>query len=173
MPKKIAIFAALAALALAPALAQTTSQNPSSPGTGTPPAVAPMSPSGSMAQTFIDAQSSEQWLATKLIGVSVTGPDKQKIGSINDLLFDQNGTIQAAVVGVGGFLGIGEKNVAISFKSLNLTRTSEGDKAALQVSKTELEKAPDFKPYVQLRPAAQPIRPQGMPGSGPRPQGGL
>jgi hypothetical protein len=154
---------ALAALAIAPALAQ----QPTPPSPSSPPAAQPAQPaSPSMTQTFIDAQTADQWLASKLIGASVTGTTNEKIGSINDLLLDKDGKILAAVIGVGGFLGIGEKNVAVDFKSAKLMRNSEGDKVVLQVAKAELEKAPDFKAYQPPRPAQpgpvgtqRPIRP--------------
>jgi hypothetical protein len=107
-----------------------------------------------MTQTFIDAQTADQWLASKLIGLSVTGNTNEKIGSINDLLLDKEGKVLAAVIGVGGFLGIGEKNVAVDFKSAKLMRNADGDKVVLQISKAELEKAPDFKAYQPPRPAA-------------------
>jgi hypothetical protein len=180
---RVATISILAALAIAPALAQQTS--PTAPGQQQPPAASPTAPSGpstttapatpstSMAQTFIDAQSSDEWLASKLIGASVTGPANEKIGSVNDLLFTKEGNVKAAIIGVGGFLGIGEKNVAVSFNSLSLTRNQEGDKAVLKMSKAELEKAPDFKPFMPPRPAASPTtRPSGPAGT-QRPQGGL
>ncbi len=50
------------------------------------------------------------FLASSFKGVDVMGPDDKKIGGVNDLLFDKTGNIQAVVVGVGGFLGIGSKD---------------------------------------------------------------
>jgi hypothetical protein len=164
MPNRIATFSVLAALAMTPALAQQTPTTPQAPQT---PQATQDKPAAGMAETFISSQSADQFLASKLIGLSVTGPDNQKIGSVNDLLFEKDGSIKAAVIGVGGFLGIGEKNVALSFKSLTLTRSPDGDKAVLKVSKAELEKAPDFKAYQPPRPAAQ--RPIPGPGATPRP----
>jgi sporulation protein YlmC with PRC-barrel domain len=57
-----------------------------------------------------------RWRASKLVGVSVIGNDQKKIGTIEDVLFDHDGNAQVIVVGVGGFLGIGEKNVGVPFK---------------------------------------------------------
>jgi len=148
MLKNVATLSAVVALAIVPALAQSPAPDASGKTTI------------SMTKSFIDAQTSEQWLASKLIGTQVAGSANEKIGSVNDLVLDRNGAVLAAVVGVGGFLGIGEKNVAISFKSTNLVRSSDGDKMTLQVTKNELEQAPAFKPYVPPRPAAQ--RPEGI-----------
>jgi hypothetical protein len=104
---------------------------------------------------FVDAQKSDQWLGSKLIGLRVKGNGDESIGSISDLLVEKDGKVVAAIVGVGGFLGIGQKNVAVSFDSLNLTRNPDGnEEARITLSKTELEKAPDFKMYEAPRPAA-------------------
>lgn len=138
----LATFTAVAALAVAPALAQGIA-------TG---------------KTFISSQSPDQYLASKLIGTSVTGPGDEKVGSINDVLLDKSGAAVAAVIGVGGFLGIGAKDVAIPFNAVNVMRTENGDKAVIQVSKTELEQAPAFKAYEPARPASSP-KPSGGTGA--------
>jgi hypothetical protein len=151
---------AVAALLLAPALAQSPS--PSSPA---PSATA--APSGTDSPGFTAAQTKDQWLASKnLIGTKVVDTANQTIGSINDLLVDHDGTVLAAVVGVGGFLHIGEKNVAVPFKSLQLTRTNDNEKIAMHFSKDELQQAPAFKP---LAPPAPPMA--SVPGQ-PRPRPG-
>ena len=68
---------------------------------------------------FVKQQAIDQWRASKLVGVSVVGADqKTTIGAIKDVLIDHNGNAQAVVIGVGGFLGIGQKNVAVPFKEL-------------------------------------------------------
>jgi sporulation protein YlmC with PRC-barrel domain len=55
------------------------------------------------------------WRASKLAGLSVYNDNNESVGSINDLLTDKNGNIKAVVIGVGGFLGVGEHLVAVSF----------------------------------------------------------
>jgi sporulation protein YlmC with PRC-barrel domain len=59
-----------------------------------------------------------QVMASKLIGTRVMSANNESIGDINDVIMDRNGQAVAAVVGVGGFLGIGEKDVAVPFASL-------------------------------------------------------
>jgi hypothetical protein len=59
-----------------------------------------------------------QIMASKLIGTRVVSVNNESVGDINDVIVDRNGQAVAAVVGVGGFLGIGEKSVAIPFNSL-------------------------------------------------------
>ena len=58
------------------------------------------------------------WRTSKVVGLSVYNSKDENIGSISDLLMDKNGNIKAAVVGVGGFLGMGEHLVAIPFEKI-------------------------------------------------------
>jgi PRC-barrel domain len=67
---------------------------------------------------FVTAQEKAQWRAPKLVGVGVYGPDDQQIGKIDDLLMDRNGAAQTVVIGVGGFLGFGKKDVAVPFSAM-------------------------------------------------------
>jgi hypothetical protein len=118
------------------------------------------------APKFINTQTSDQWLASDLMDVTIMGQKDEKIGQISDLLVDQQGNIVAAVVGVGGFLGIGQKNVAINFDALNFTKDKDGDpQARLTLTKEELENAPDFKTAAQASADAK--RPAATPGSSP------
>jgi len=53
------------------------------------------------------------WRASKVVGLNVYNDNNESIGSINELLMDKSGSIKAVVIGVGGFLGVGEYLVAI------------------------------------------------------------
>src|SRR6266513_5275962 len=55
------------------------------------------------------------WRASKLVGLNVYNDSNESVGSINDLLADKSGNIKAVVIGVGGFLGVGEHLVAVAF----------------------------------------------------------
>jgi len=55
------------------------------------------------------------WRASKLVGLNVYNDNNENVGSINDILTDKNGSIKAVVIGVGGFLGVGEHLVAVAF----------------------------------------------------------
>lgn len=68
-----------------------------------------------------DQQSSTQWRASKLVGVRIYGPGQTDVGKITDVLVDHDGKAQAIVVGVGGFLGIGEKDVAVPYGQVKFT----------------------------------------------------
>jgi sporulation protein YlmC with PRC-barrel domain len=58
------------------------------------------------------------WRASKVVGLSVYNDNNENVGSINDLLVDKNGKIQAVVIGVGGFLGVGSHLVAVPFEKV-------------------------------------------------------
>lgn len=55
------------------------------------------------------------WRGSKLVGLSVYNEANESLGSINDLLMDKSGNIKGVVIGVGGFLGVGEHLVALPF----------------------------------------------------------
>ncbi len=142
---------ALAALLATPAFAQSPH-----PATGSPATQMMQKPSSNMAPAshkeagFIQHQSAAEWRASKLIGASVYGPDDKSIGDINDVILASDGSVKAAVVGVGGFLGVGEKNVAIPFDTLNVRRESNSssiEKITVSFSKDELKNAPKFAFY--------------------------
>ena len=82
-----------------------------------------------------------------LIGQSVSTPDKTKIGSISDLLLSKDGkTVQGFVIGVGGFLGIGEKNIALQMDKLKIAHDADGTvQLTMDMKKEELTNAPTFK----------------------------
>ncbi|WP_404345094.1 PRC-barrel domain-containing protein [Vreelandella venusta] len=71
----------------------------------------------------------------------------EDIGTINDLIIDEDGKINAVVVGVGGFLGMGEKNVAIEWDSLELTKGEDAEEYVISVNASEeaLEEAQEYE----------------------------
>lgn len=120
--------------------------------------------SSSGSPKFITAQGPNQWVFSKFKGTDVLGQDNAKIGDVNDLLFEKDGKIQALVVGVGGFLGVGQKNVAIDMSAFQVVPASTGSSSTsnsmstssndptnvkLKVSwtKDQLKNAPDFQYY--------------------------
>jgi sporulation protein YlmC with PRC-barrel domain len=62
-----------------------------------------------------DSSSLGDWRASKIVGLRVYNDKNESVGAINDLLTDKSGNIKAVVIGVGGFLGMGEHLVAIAF----------------------------------------------------------
>ena len=68
--------------------------------------------------TTTTTTASGQWRTSKMDGLKVYNDANENIGSINDLLMDKNGDIKIAVIGVGGFLGMGEHLVAVPYEKL-------------------------------------------------------
>lgn len=102
-----------AALMSATAFAQT-----SAPPTSTPdplPKTTPAEKVAPPASLNITEQKQGQWRSSKLIGLNVYNATDEKVGDISEILIDQTGKINAVVVGVGGFLGIGQHDVAVPF----------------------------------------------------------
>ena len=67
------------------------------------------------------ASASGLWQGSKIIGLNVYNDQNEKIGSIKELMLDKNGNIASAVIGVGGFLGMGERDVDVKFSELKFT----------------------------------------------------
>ncbi len=93
-------------------------------------------------QSFLSQQQPGQMLASDLMRKSILGANNERIGDVNDLLMAQDGQIMAVLVGVGGFLGIGEKTVAIPFQTLQ--RAPDSDQLSAPFSRQDLEQAPQF-----------------------------
>jgi PRC-barrel domain len=138
MLKKLMITTASLALLTSAAIAQTPDQ--------TQPA--PTAAAAAKGQVITE-QKPDQMLATKFKGTDVIGSNNEKIGDVNDMLFDKDGKILAYVVGVGGFLGIGTKDVALSPMSFQIVPANDKEsmKLKLSMTKDELKTAADFKPY--------------------------
>lgn len=88
-----------------------------------------------------------QILASTLIGKSVytgSGEEAESVGDVNDVVLSPNGTAEAVVIGVGGFLGVGEKEVAIDFERISWTERDGEKYLTIAAAKEELDSAPEF-----------------------------
>jgi len=161
---------AAASLMSSAALAQT-----SQPSTASPSTTVTATTTSVTATTWMTQEAAGQWRTSKMIGLNVYNNDNEKIGAISELIVDRSGKLEAVVVGVGGFLGLGEHDVAIpygqvswAYQPVSLSRTStsaapittgagnvanrsaEGprsypDHAVLSMTKEQLKAAPEFK----------------------------
>lgn len=86
---------------------------------------------------FMTKQAEDQIRSDQLVGSNIVNASDDKIGSISDLIMDQEGQVVGIVVGVGGFLGMGEKQVALSWDAVEIAPAE--DDASYQV-KTSIEK---------------------------------
>lgn len=105
---------------------------------------APMAP---MEQTVPQVKHAEGHLASNLIGQTVyssAGDDAENIGSVTDLVISPEGEIEAIVVGVGGFLGLGRKDVAIEYDLAEWTEREGNEWLVVSTNREALEALPDF-----------------------------
>ncbi|MEQ8621204.1 MAG: PRC-barrel domain-containing protein [Thalassobaculaceae bacterium] len=141
MLKKMLATTALVALMAGPAMVASTSD-----------AAADEMRSTMTMQNYgtLDSEATNGYLASNLMGRSVytsTADDAERVGEIDDALIGQDGSIKAVIIGVGGFLGMGEKDVAVDFDRLSLEKEPDGEGFILvsKVSKQELEDAAGFE----------------------------
>lgn len=98
-------------------------------------------------EQYVNANADDM-LASNVIGTAVyngSGEDAETVGDINDLVISAEGDIEAYVIGVGGFLGIGEKNVAVSFDNVEHMEMDGEHRLIVAASKEELEQAPEYE----------------------------
>jgi sporulation protein YlmC with PRC-barrel domain len=122
-----------------------------------PPGGAPLPPEQANARVemFIQQQAPGEVLASSLIGSTVENPTGESLGDINDVVLSDQGTIDGIVIGVGGFLGIGEKDVAVNFDAIEKTVDADGNIVlTLNTTAEELEAAPQYVTVAGLRQQA-------------------
>lgn len=149
MIRKLLATTAILTVVSTGAFAQTTAPT-TEPAPATPPAAteaapaAPMAPGVAVDQSEVTADGQ---LASNLIGENVynsTAEDAEKVGDVNDLVLSKDGMVEAIVIGVGGFLGIGEKDVAIDFKTIDWAER-DGDRwIVIEATADQLKELPDF-----------------------------
>ena len=144
----------IAALALpVSAFAQTTTAPSSSPSTppaaAAPRAAAPTAAAPAAASHTLPAATQasrhmrdDQIRASKLIGAAVYDPADQKIGTVDELVLNPDGKVADVVIGVGGFLGAGEKRVAVPMAEL---KRGKNDHFVLAATKDSLKQMANFE----------------------------
>ena len=127
--KKIALIAASLAVLASPVLAQEAKT------TGTAPAEAKFS-----------TVSKDEMFSSKLKGLNVYNQKDKLVGEITDIAI-KNNQVDALILSVGGFLGMGERYVAVSPSSVKISRDQKNDKwlASMNTTKEALKAAPEFK----------------------------
>ncbi len=154
MTKLFAATALAGLLAAAPAFAQDAT-----PAQVAPPA-ATTDTTATRAVTpvdrFLATPATDDWLASRLMGSTIYGVNDESLGDVNDVVATKDGQVKAIVIGVGGFLGIGEKNVAVAPSALERVADGNSWKYRLATTKDELNAAPEFQ-----APAATPAEATG------------
>lgn len=111
---------------------------------------------------YVTKQSASDWTAQALIGRSVQNENGETLGEVNNVILNEKGNVVAVTIGVGGFLGLGEKDVGVPFDALKfrdedaLEKKADADSAedveddredtviVIDATKEQLEAAPSF-----------------------------
>lgn len=130
MKQKLAAAMVAMGFALSPALAQQAGPQPTLPPTNAPIVTtpAPGAPAvvGTAGQMWYSS-TGNVWRSSKLVGTGVQNAAGERIGEINEIIVGNDGRVHAVVLGIGGFLGIGEREVAVNYSALNMTRDASGN----------------------------------------------
>jgi sporulation protein YlmC with PRC-barrel domain len=94
---------------------------------------------------FLEKQNNTEVLGTDFIGTPVNDRSGQPVGKIANLVFDQNGRIELAVIGIGGVLGLGEKEVAVPFEAVRPDTAGGKRVFVIDATKDQLKAAPSYK----------------------------
>jgi sporulation protein YlmC with PRC-barrel domain len=103
-PKLMLLCGVLMSIVASPALAQPA------------PSPSPVTPERT--QTTTTTAPTSGWRASKLVGVDVYNNDNEKIGDISEILLDTSGKVSGVIIGVGGFLGLGQHDVLVPMEQL-------------------------------------------------------
>jgi sporulation protein YlmC with PRC-barrel domain len=136
----------------------TTATTTPSTDTGTTATTTPSTDTGTTATTTTPstdtAMTGSEILATSFIGKTVYTSARENVGDINDLVMTKDGDVKAAVIGVGGFLGMGEKDVMVPLDKITVSKDENGnDFLTISTTKAELESAPAFDRTAMMAPA--------------------
>jgi sporulation protein YlmC with PRC-barrel domain len=136
--KKLITTTSLVALMAIPAIAQDTD--------ATMPKTEAMPAGQHEMKADTAAAYTGQVSTSDLLNKSVKSVSGENVGDVNDIRIDKSGKVAAVIVGVGGFLGLGEKNVALPYEQLSFTRGADGALIiTADVTKESLQSAPEWK----------------------------
>ena len=148
--RKTTLVGALALSALSTvAVAQTAtpgSTAPMAPATSATPETGgmKMATSATMAVKFVTVKPADV-MSSKLVGIDIYNNQNEKLGEIDDLVIENGKTLTGLVVGVGGFIGIGESYVVLDPSTVVLNQKDDTWRAFIDTNKETLKNAPKFK----------------------------
>jgi hypothetical protein len=90
-------------------------------------------------------QRGEEYRVSRIIGTTVRNNQNENVGEVEDLIMEKSGDVKAAIISVGGFLGIGERWVAVNFESLTLQPDGSNWRVMLNATRDQMKSAPEFK----------------------------
>lgn len=108
-------------------------------------AFAALGATAALAATSLTAIPTNSWTVSNYYKQAVYDPKETKLGDVDDVLVDKEGKVTALIIGVGGFLGAGEKNVAVPFSAVKTTKKNDKWWLTLDETKDSLKAAPGYK----------------------------
>ena len=99
----------------------------------------------------------------RILGKDVLSAKGEDMGRIVDVLFDEKGAPHAAVIDFGGFLGVGNRKIAVSWSALRFDLGEKKNVIALDLGREQLKAAPEFKPTESDKPIPVVAQPQSSP----------
>ena len=94
---------------------------------------------------FLTEQSPAEWRMNNYIGKPVVNASGERVGEISEVLFDKSGRVTSIVIGVGGFLGMGAKSVALPYQAITYGEKGGERQIVVPLTKDVLQAAPDYK----------------------------
>lgn len=100
-------------------------------------------------------QDENSFLTSDLMNAALYSPAGDKVGDIQDVILSLDGTVEGVVIGVGGFLGIGEKHVAVEMQQISLQTDEDGEpQLTMDTTREAMEAAPEFVSVEDQKDAA-------------------
>jgi sporulation protein YlmC with PRC-barrel domain len=125
--------------------AQTTTTAPSTTDQNAAQTTTTTAKAGASSLTVSGIDANNVMMASNMIGTTVYSNNNENVGDINDIIIGKDGRVQGVVIGVGGFLGLGEKDVLIPLDRLQFSRDDNNNqRMVIADTKQDLENAPAF-----------------------------
>lgn len=155
---RIAVTSAVAMALASPALAQTGSTEPT---TGNAPApvestmpkesdAAQSSQSSAAGGYVLVEQRASQTLSSELVGMNVVGADGESIGEVSELIIE-DAQVTGAVLDVGGFLGLGAKQIGVPWDAIDVSQVDGSTVAMVALTKDQLASMPEFRTLAEVK----------------------
>ena len=162
MRSKLLIGGLLSSVVIVTAYAQSAPPSPAPASPQAPMATPAPAPKPAATTAMAPASKSGQWRASKLVGLNVYNEQNEKLGDISEILLDKSGKVEGVIIGVGGFLGMGQRDIKVELSKLKFvdepvkaaatTTTASSDRkwypdhAVLSgATKDQLKAMPEFK----------------------------
>ncbi len=160
---------AFAASVLAFSLATVAgAQTPSPAQPDNTPAPAPARPAAASSPGTVQQQMQSDE-AVAILGQPVQGPDKGEVGRVVDVLIDGEGHPRAAVLDFGGFLGLGNRRVAVDWKAMRFAPGDKDHPISLNLTTDQIKAAPEYKDTRTTNAVVVPSAPAAATGTQPAP----